>query len=128
MIVRGILTQFSWTNPQKLKFVESCPEVEGDDPFVIFSFLSLRGIFCDAMTMIHIAITWGRTSCLVFLTVYLHCKSVLGTSSLWGVTAWQYPLVSSTQWLRQLLMLIFQDRLLIQENYPSDSTSYPINP
>ena len=98
---RGILTQFPWTNPQKLKFRRGWSEVEWEGiTSWSFSALFLRGIFCDAMTMIHIAITWGGISCLLLLTVNLQCKSVQGSCSQCGVTAWQYPLVPSTQWFK----------------------------
>ena len=97
-------------------FAEGWSEVEGEG-MTCWSFVALflKGIFCDAITMIHIAITWSGISCLLFLTVNLQCKSVLGSCSLCGVTAWQYPLIPSTQWFKtsinaNLLEQVFNSR------------------
>ena len=135
--VRGIWIQFYWTNPQKFKFAEDCPRVKGGGgggrDFGASNWLTSWSFSALLLTEGFFVMQWPGNilhdevlSLVWFLTVYLQCKPVLGSSSVCGVTARQYPLIPCTQWLRQVLMLIFLDRLLIQENYPSDSLSYPI--
>ena len=119
---RGIWIQFSWTNPQKFKFAEGCPRVRrGRGDVGASNWLTSWSFSALLLTEGFFVMQWPgnilqlhEVSSLVwFLTVYLQCKPVLGSSGLCGVTAWQYPLAPCTQWLRQVLMLIFLDRLLI---------------
>ena len=118
---RDIWIQFSWTNPQKFTFTEDCPKVRGgggggdagaSNWLTSWSFSALlftEGFFVmqwpGNILQLHEAL-----SLVWFLTVYLQCKPVLGSSGLCGVTPWHYPLVPSTQWPRQVLMLIILDK------------------